>query len=105
MFIQVAVNGESFCDSARRAFEIVFQNILRVGAIGVISTFILFIGKVMVTAGTVIVACAIMYNDSSLTFWYIPALVRNTFGRKNVLYFVDCRFIIILHCKRVYCCV
>lgn len=48
-YIQSALNGTGFCTSARRAFGLIFRNFGRVATISVISTFVMFVGKVGVS--------------------------------------------------------
>ncbi len=45
-YIQTAIYGYSFCKAARSAFFLLLRNILRVGAVSLVSGFVLFLGKV-----------------------------------------------------------
>lgn len=52
-YIHVAIYGDSFCKSARRAFFLILRNVLRVAAVSMVSSFVLFLGKLFVPAVTV----------------------------------------------------
>lgn len=41
-----AVNGTSFCTSGKKAFFLIARNILRIGAVSLVSEFVIIIGKV-----------------------------------------------------------
>lgn len=47
-YIQCAIHGESFCSGAKRAFFLLCRNILRIGALSVVSGVLLFMGKVFI---------------------------------------------------------
>ncbi|TFJ84645.1 hypothetical protein NSK_004110 [Nannochloropsis salina CCMP1776] len=54
-YIQTAVNGTSFCTSGKMAFFLIARNIMRIGAVSLVSEFVIIIGKVFVsvTAGAI----------------------------------------------------
>lgn len=45
-YIITAIYGHSFCKAARKGFFLLLRNILRVAAVNILSTFVLFLGKV-----------------------------------------------------------
>ncbi|RWS10489.1 choline transporter-like protein 5 [Dinothrombium tinctorium] len=49
-YIMIAVYGENFCASARNAFMLLLRNILRVLVIDKVADYLLFLGKLVVTA-------------------------------------------------------
>lgn len=51
-YIQTAIFGTSFCKSAREAFFLILRNIGRIGAITYISSAVLIVGKVFISAVT-----------------------------------------------------
>lgn len=51
-----AIYGHSFCKSAQRAFTVIVSNALRVAAINSVGDFLLFLGKLAVTASVVVIA-------------------------------------------------
>ncbi|ORZ40239.1 plasma-membrane choline transporter-domain-containing protein [Catenaria anguillulae PL171] len=51
-YIMIAVNGTSFCTSARTAAELLLRNAFRLVAVDFVSTFLLFLSKVVVAGGT-----------------------------------------------------
>lgn len=48
-YIMIAIHGSNFCNSAQRAFKLILTNILRVGAVNLLGTFVLFLGKVFIS--------------------------------------------------------
>ncbi len=48
-YIQTAVNGTGFCTSSKKAFFLIARNILRIGAVSLVSEFVIIIGKVFVS--------------------------------------------------------
>lgn len=52
-YIVCSMKGTGFCSSAWNAFTLILENIARVGTCGLISNFVLFIGKLLVVLLTV----------------------------------------------------
>jgi len=52
-YILVAIYGYSFCKAARRGFFLLLRNVLRVAAVNMVSSFLIFIGKIFVPTATV----------------------------------------------------
>lgn len=48
-YIQTAVNGTAFCASGKKAFFLIARNILRIGAVSLVSEFVIIIGKIFVS--------------------------------------------------------
>ncbi|CAK4664861.1 hypothetical protein LEN26_007338 [Aphanomyces euteiches] len=59
-YILVAMKGSSFCTAVVEAFQLVAANLLRIGTLSVVATFVMVMGKL-----TIMVGCAL------LVFWYI----------------------------------
>lgn len=76
----VAINGTSFCTSARKAFLTIISNALRVAAINSVGDFILFLGKIGVTAATAAVGIVWFKSKSELHFYAIPVLLVCVFA-------------------------
>jgi len=51
-YIQTAIFGYNFCHAAKEAFFLILRNILRIGAVTVVSEFLLIIGRFFVVAMT-----------------------------------------------------
>ncbi|RWS22924.1 hypothetical protein B4U80_08103, partial [Leptotrombidium deliense] len=49
-YIMIAIYGENFCSSARNAFMLLMRNILRVLVLDKVADYLLFLGKLVVTA-------------------------------------------------------
>jgi len=64
-YIEIAMNGESFCASSKRAFSLIFRNILRVATINTIGDFMLFLGKVFISATATMIGFVILDSDKS----------------------------------------
>jgi solute carrier family 44 protein 1 (choline transporter-like protein) len=54
-YIEIAMYGYSFCQAGRQAFKLLVSNVLRVTAINSVGDFVLFLGKVLVVAATVLI--------------------------------------------------
>lgn len=52
-YIVVAMKGTSFCSSMKDAFSLLLANAARVATVGIISTFLLFLGKLFIVAFSV----------------------------------------------------
>jgi len=51
-YIQTAIFGSNFCSSAKKAFFLILRNIARIGAVTLVSEFVIIIGKVFIMAMT-----------------------------------------------------
>jgi len=74
-YIMTAIKGYNFCTAARRAFVLLLSNILRVGAVTVISDFLLFLGKLFITAATTVPIIFIIYRMDNVHIWAIPCVI------------------------------
>jgi solute carrier family 44 (choline transporter-like protein), member 1 len=52
----IAIEGNSFCTSAQKAFSIIVENSLRVATINSVGDFMLFLSKIAVTAINLLLA-------------------------------------------------
>eukprot|EP01116_Phalansterium_solitarium_P004452 TRINITY_DN15472_c0_g1_i1.p1 TRINITY_DN15472_c0_g1~~TRINITY_DN15472_c0_g1_i1.p1 ORF type:complete len:628 (-),score=143.00 TRINITY_DN15472_c0_g1_i1:47-1930(-) len=91
-YIMIAIKGKSFCTSARIAFEFIFANILRVGALTVISDFLFFLGKLFVSFGAVLPPIYIMSQRTDLKYWAVSALLIFI-----AAYFIASLFMTVVH--------
>lgn len=62
-YIQTALTGKSFMPAAKSAFFLILRNILRIGALSLVSNFLLFVGKMFVTAVTVAATFYLMVEE------------------------------------------
>ncbi|XP_050399950.1 choline transporter-like protein 1 isoform X2 [Patella vulgata] len=76
----VAISGQNFCTSARKAFLILLSNGLRVAAINSIGDFVLFLGKIGVMAATGAVGILWLKSQNDLHFFAVPVLLCCIFG-------------------------
>ena len=80
--------GSSFCVSAKSAFVVIKDNLKLLSVVNVISEIIMFLGRLAVTAGCVLIAFAIVRNTpdfrvggkNELSSSWMPVLVSGLFG-------------------------
>eukprot|EP00161_Ancyromonas_sigmoides_P019573 TRINITY_DN553_c0_g1_i1.p1 TRINITY_DN553_c0_g1~~TRINITY_DN553_c0_g1_i1.p1 ORF type:complete len:716 (+),score=391.80 TRINITY_DN553_c0_g1_i1:211-2358(+) len=70
-YIQIAINGYSFCAAAKAASKLIVNNPLRVAAVTGVSTLVLFVGKVIVAAGTVLIVQEAILEEQGVERNYI----------------------------------
>ena len=75
-----AIKGCNFCSSMKKVFGLLMSNIVRVGVINCVGSFILFIGKFLVVMITGILGYFMMQRDEELYFWAIPVLIAAIFA-------------------------
>ena len=56
----LAMYGYSFCKGGKQAFKLLVANVLRVTAINSVGDFVLFLGKVLVVAATVLIGAKML---------------------------------------------
>nr|XP_022317576.1 choline transporter-like protein 1 isoform X2 [Crassostrea virginica] len=71
----VAIQGSNFCSSAKKAFLTLVSNALRVAAINSVGDFVLFLGKIGVTAATGAVGIFWFKSKEELNYYAIPVLL------------------------------
>jgi len=59
-YIQIAIRGTGFCTSAKTAFRIIVQNVLRFGTVAILGNVIHCIGYVFIMASTVVIGYFLM---------------------------------------------
>ncbi|GAM17171.1 hypothetical protein SAMD00019534_003460 [Acytostelium subglobosum LB1] len=74
-YIMIAIYGYSFCKGARRGFSLIVSNVLRVAAVGVISSFILFLGRVFITVLTVGASLYLFMEVDHDGFYIAPVIL------------------------------
>ncbi|XP_074110569.1 choline transporter-like protein 1 isoform X2 [Cotesia typhae] len=71
----VAIEGASFCRAAKIAFSTIVSNALQLAIINGVGDFILFLGKVFVTAVTGSIGLLVLKQDPRLHFYAAPILI------------------------------
>ncbi|KAF5295092.1 hypothetical protein FQA39_LY13243 [Lamprigera yunnana] len=71
----IAIDGTNFCSSAATAFQVLTSHILQVATINSIGDFILFLGKVFVTAFTGCIGLYFFRSNPNLTFFAAPTII------------------------------
>ncbi|KAJ3445544.1 ctl-like protein [Anaeramoeba flamelloides] len=72
-YIMIAVYGQSFCQSTKRAFHLIGRNIFRVMAINTVGDFLLFLGKLSVATATGLIAMIMCKANDNMSFYLIPS--------------------------------
>jgi hypothetical protein len=81
-YIQTAIFGTPFCKSAREAFSLIVRNAGKVSSITFVSTLILFVGKIFISALTT--GAGYVYMDSKMT-----GELYSTAGPCSVIFFLS----------------
>ncbi|KAJ8306598.1 hypothetical protein KUTeg_017143 [Tegillarca granosa] len=76
----VAIRGTNFCTSAKKAFMTLISNSLRVAAINSVGDFVLFLGKLGVTAATAAVGVIWLKGKEDLHYFAVPVLLVCVFA-------------------------
>ncbi|KAI0214390.1 Choline transporter-like protein 1 [Lamellibrachia satsuma] len=71
----IAIEGKSFCPAAKKAFEIIASNALRVAAINSVGDFVLFLGKIGVMAITCAISVIWFKNIPALHYYAVPVIL------------------------------
>lgn len=71
-YVMMAIYGYSFCGGARRGFEILASNPLRIGTVKTVNAFNMFVGKVIICLTTSIVAYLYLKNYKDINFYFFP---------------------------------
>ena len=79
-YITTAIYGKSFCPAAATTFYLLLRNILRVAAVNMVASFVLFIGKFFTPSVTVFILYLILGYD--------PVISSNINDIVSVLVFV-----------------
>jgi choline transporter-like protein 2/4/5 len=92
-YIQTAIYSYSFCKASRNAFFLLLRNILRVAAVNMVSSFVLFIGKLLIPALTTFILYLVLaygslqmnsiLNPLVITFilaYFVSSMFNEIFG-------------------------
>lgn len=77
-YIQMAIHGTAFCESARTAFQLLLRNAMRLVAIDAVADFILFLGRAFVACASAFLAYAFFRwkaDEFQLSYTFIPVAV------------------------------
>ncbi|XP_064625712.1 choline transporter-like protein 1 [Lineus longissimus] len=74
-YIIIAIEGHSFCTSAKKAFETLVSNVLRVAAINGVGDFVLFLAKISIMASTSAIGVVIFRLRPDLHYYAVPVLL------------------------------
>jgi choline transporter-like protein 2/4/5 len=73
-YIMCAIYGKNFCRSAYHAFNLLMRNILRVFVLDRVTDFLLFMGKLMITAGMCALAFYVLTDELPDEYLQVPVL-------------------------------
>merc|ERR1711907_711423 len=79
-YIMMSIQGTNFCASARDAFFLLLRNVLRVAAVNTVGTFCLFMGKVGVTAVTVLIGMELFQSKEDICYVWLPLSMGAVFA-------------------------
>lgn len=74
-YIEIAVYGKNFCTSAKNAFFLLMRNIVRVAVLDKVTDFLLFIGKLSVTAAMGVGSFYFFESQTSLNYYLTPIII------------------------------
>lgn len=79
-YIMCAIYGKNFCRSAHRAFKLLMRNIIRVVVVDQVTDFLLFMGKLMITAAMCALAFYVFTEDVDIevpkvNYTVVPILI------------------------------
>ncbi|TTR84632.1 Oxysterol-binding protein 1 [Bagarius yarrelli] len=79
-YVATAINSTSFCTSARDAFIILAENVLRVATINSVGDFVLFLGKVLIVSCTAFAGVLALNYQREYTVWVLPLIIVCVFA-------------------------
>lgn len=88
-YIEIAVYGYSFCKAAKRAFELITRNVLRVAAVNLIGDFLLFVGKCMIATMTGVVCAVFLRYVDDLSYYMTICWMTTMFAYFIAQSFMD----------------
>lgn len=65
-YILIAMKGNSFCSAAYQSFWLIFKNLFQIGAVNLISNFLLLLARITITAGSAVLM--FLFIDSNDDF-------------------------------------
>lgn len=93
-YIIIAIKGKNFCGAAKEAFMILLENVLRVVAVNSVTSFLLFMGKLLVVG--IVAVCSFFWFDKiskgdpdTLQFDVVPTIVMVIFAYAVAILFFD----------------
>ncbi|KAM9434056.1 choline transporter-like protein 1 [Clarias gariepinus] len=79
-YVATAINSTSFCSSARDAFIILAENVLRVATINSVGDFVLFLGKILIVSCTAFAGVLALNYQREYTVWVLPLIIVCVFA-------------------------
>jgi len=74
-YIEIAIYGKNFCVSAKNAFSLLMRNIVRVAVLDKVTDFLLFIGKLSITAGMGVGSFYFFNAKTDLNYYITPIII------------------------------
>jgi len=74
-YILTASQGSNFCKSAKQAFGLIFRNMVRVAVLDKVTDFLLFLGKLVVTAAVALLS--FLYFSGGINTTEVPSPMRS----------------------------
>ncbi|XP_051935732.1 choline transporter-like protein 1 isoform X2 [Hippocampus zosterae] len=79
-YAATAVNGTSFCASARDAFVLLLENALRAATVNAVGDFVLFLGKVLIVTTTAFAGVVLLNARRHYAEWLLPLVLVCVFA-------------------------
>lgn len=93
-YIIIAIKGKNFCGAAKEAFMLILENVLRVVAVNSVTTFLLFMGKLLVVG--IVGVCSFFWFDKinsddpdTLQYDVVPTIIMVIFAYAVAILFFD----------------
>lgn len=93
-YIIIAIKGKNFCGAAKEAFMLLLENVLRVVAVNSVTSFLLFMGKLLVVG--IVAVCSFFWFDKlnkddpdTLQFDVVPTIIMVIFAYAVAILFFD----------------
>ncbi|KAJ1218310.1 hypothetical protein NDU88_005893 [Pleurodeles waltl] len=74
-YTATAINSTNFCTSAKDAFVILVENVLRVATINTVGDFVLFLGKILIVCSTGLAGVMLLNYQRDYTVWVLPLII------------------------------
>lgn len=74
-YAMMAIHGDNFFTSCRKAFELILRNCVRVAILNWTGDFTLFLGKIFVSSLTTGISLYFFSQDETITFILIPGII------------------------------
>lgn len=79
-YIEVAIFGDNLWTSGKRAYHVLVNNALRVAAINSVGDFVLFLGKALVVASSILIGFKLLQDNLEINYIGVPLTIIGVFA-------------------------